>query len=251
MENDIKIVCDLLRESKWAIALTGAGISVDSNIPDFRSSGGLWERFPPEEYATIEAFIKNPQKVWKLFHAMEELLKSAKPNKGHFALAELEKMAILKSIITQNIDNLHQKAGSKEVIEFHGSALYSSCIECSRKILSENLSFKEDGVPYCECGGVMKPDVVLFGERIPEDALMRAFAEASKCDVVLVCGTSAVVAPASMIPIVAKENGSKVFEFNKEKTAISHFVYAGFYESTSLSLPKIVECLKNKTNLCI
>ena len=232
---------DILSTRK-TIAFTGAGISVESGIPDFRSADGLWSRYDPDEYAHISAFRANPEKVWRMLKEMMELTLGAEPNPAHRALAELEEMGLLSSVITQNVDGLHQRAGSKNVIEFHGTNDYLVCIRCGWRRESKDLSFDEIP-PRCEkCGFILKPDVVFFGEPIPPEAQRRAFEEARTCDVVLVIGTSAVVFPAGEIPIVAKRRGAKVVEINKESTvltgSISDYLLQG---KAGEILPRIVE----------
>ncbi|MCX8042487.1 MAG: RNA polymerase subunit sigma, partial [Thermodesulfobacteriaceae bacterium] len=170
MNEVMEKTAQIIANSKNVIAVTGAGISVESGIPDFRSPGGLWTKFPPEEYATYEAFLDNPDKVWELFYEIGETISNAKPNPAHVALAKLEELGHLVAVITQNIDNLHYEAGSKTVIEYHGNARTLYCPACRRR-RPMSLSHKNHGAPRCECGGFMKPDVVLFGEPIPSQAL--------------------------------------------------------------------------------
>lgn len=211
---------DLL-SSRWAVALTGAGISVESGIPDFRSPGGLWSRFDPMEYAHIDSFRRNPEKVWEMIKEMLELTTQAKPNPAHLALAELEEMGLLKAVITQNVDGLHQRAGSKEVIEYHGNHDWLVCIDCGWRRSALDLK-PEEIPPRCEnCGSIMKPDVVFFGEPIPWRAQVRALEEAQRCDLMLVIGTSAVVYPAADLPRIAKAHGAKVIEVNLEPTVLT------------------------------
>ena len=200
---------DLLFHANHAIVLTGAGISTESGVPDFRSPGGIWERYDPSMFF-IERFLADPEQLW---HCMMDMNKSgdfqlwdAIPNKGHRALAYLEDAGIIKSIITQNIDNLHQKAGNKNVIEFHGNMLHAKCMKCGKKYGYKQVltGLQERFPPRCSCSGMLKPDVVFFGEAIPQDALERSFAQAQDCDLLLVIGTSAQVEPAASLPLIAK-----------------------------------------------
>ncbi|MBW2093669.1 MAG: NAD-dependent deacylase [Deltaproteobacteria bacterium] len=219
MREMLEKAADVLVHSKMTIALTGAGISVESGIPDFRSAGGLWEKFDPAEYATIEAFRANPEKVWEMLREMEEVVLQAKPNKAHIGLGELEKLDCLHYIITQNVDNLHQAGGARNVIEYHGNSATLSCIQCGRQY---NASEKRgEHVPKCACGNVLKPDVIFFGEAIPAEAMNRSFQLASVAQALLVIGTSAAVSPANTIPGVAKRNGAKIIEINKEETHLT------------------------------
>jgi NAD-dependent deacetylase len=224
------------------VALTGAGISVESGIPAFRGSQGLWDRYDPMEYAHIDAFMADPGKVWQMLSELGSLVENAKPNPAHLALARLEKMGHLKAIITQNIDALHQQAGNQEVIEFHGNGQRLICLACGRTFTKANLDLSKLP-PRCTCRGLIKPDVVFFGEPIPFEASQRAFQLSQDCDVMLVVGTSAVVAPASNLPFVAKQHGAVIVEVNLEKTHLSHTISDYVLEaSASQALTAILEC---------
>jgi NAD-dependent protein deacetylase/lipoamidase len=213
----------IIKKSRKAVAFTGAGISVESGIPDFRSKGGLWSRFDPQEYATIQAFKKNPAKVWTMLKEMDRILVRARPNPAHYALAELEKQGILLGVITQNVDNLHQAAGSQNVVEYHGNAHRFVCTNCKGSWPREALDFEQTPL-YCYCGGLIKPDVVFFGEAIPEVAMSRANALVLTCDLALIIGSSLEVAPANMLPQVAKETGAIIVENNLEHTRMSRYL---------------------------
>jgi NAD-dependent deacetylase len=202
-------------------ALTGAGISTESGIPPFRGKGGLWERFDPMEIAHIDAFMKDPAKVWTiLIKEMKAIMDTAKPNDAHKGLARLEEIGKLETVITQNIDGLHQAAGNSDVIEFHGTFAWQRCMDCSQKFETSKVDISEIP-PRCSCGGILRPDAVFFGEMIPQDAMWRSRQIASDCDVMLVVGTSAVVQPAALMPVIAKESGAKVIEINPEKTPLT------------------------------
>lgn len=200
---------DLLLKARHVIVLTGAGISTESGVPDFRSPGGIWEQYDPSMFF-IEKFLADPEEVWRCMldmnNSQEFKLWDAIPNKGHQALAYLEEIGIIKTVITQNIDNLHQKAGSRHVIEFHGNMLYAKCMECSLKLGYKQVlaKSKDQFPPRCSCGGILKPDAVFFGEAIPQAALKESFKEADDCDLMLVIGTSAQVEPAASLPLIAK-----------------------------------------------
>ena len=232
-------------DSKKTIAFTGAGISVESGIPDFRGAQGLWQKYDPEEYAHIDAFYANPDKVWLMIKDMFSLIMAAKPNPAHMGLAELERMGLLSSVITQNVDGLHQAAGNTNVIEFHGTHRTLSCLKCSTKIEGTSLTL-EDLPPRCSrCSSLLKPDVVFFGEPIPWEAQIMSFKESKSCKAVLVIGTSAVVYPAATIPITAKEKGAIVIEINTEPTPltddVSDYLICG---SAGEIIPAIVEEVK-------
>ena len=238
---------DILNSQK-TIAFTGAGISVESGIPDFRGAQGLWQKYDPEEYAHIQAFYSNPDKVWRMLKDMFELIMTAKPNPAHIGLAQLEQMGYLSSIVTQNVDGLHQAAGSKNVIEFHGSHRTFSCLKCSQKIDGNSFTMEDLPARCPRCSSLLKPDVVFFGEPIPWEAQVNSLKESKACTAVLVIGTSAVVYPAASIPIMAKERGAKVIEINMEPTPltneISDYLICG---TAGEIMPAIVEEVKLQT----
>lgn len=202
-------------------ALTGAGISIESGIPPFRGKGGLWERFDPFEIAHIDAFRRDPVKVWTvLVKEMKDIVDRARPNDAHKGLARLEKQGRLKTVITQNIDGLHQMAGNTDVIEFHGNFAWQRCTDCGHKIETSRVTLEEIP-PRCACSGILRPDAVFFGEMIPEKAMWRSRQAAAECDLMLVVGTSAVVQPAAMMPVLAKQHGARVVEINPEPTPLT------------------------------
>jgi NAD-dependent deacetylase len=261
MKDLIKKAGQDLITSKYAIALTGAGISTESGIPDFRGPSGVWTRDPEAErkaYERFERFLRNPKEYWEEGLGgpsfLGDLGKVA-PNPGHYALAELERMAILKCIITQNIDNLHQKAGSRRVLDYHGNFSKLRCFSCYARYDSDEFDLERLGrenqlPPRCnKCGGIIKADTVHFKEPIPPDTAQQSFEEAKKCDVMLICGTSAVVYPFANLPWVAKQSGMKtiIIEINAEPTPltsqnISDYMIQG---RTGAILPQIVEEVKN------
>jgi NAD-dependent deacetylase len=201
-------------ECRPCVALTGAGISAESGIATFRSRGGLWAKYDPAVYASIEVFRRDPSKYWQIRGEFIRGYDRYRPNADHAALAELEAMGIVRHVITQNIDGLHKKAGSRQVTEIHGSLREIHCLSCRRAYLAPNIP---DGTPpRCECGGVLKPDTVLFGEQLPPDALARACTEVRTCGVLLVIGTSAVVYPAASLPHLARQHGAAIVEINIE-----------------------------------
>jgi NAD-dependent deacetylase len=221
MDDLIKKAARDLSEAKMAAALTGAGISTESGIPPFRGKGGLWEKYDPMEVAHIDSFLQDPAKAWNLlFKDMKEVLDKAKPSDSHKGLAKLEKLGILKTIITQNVDGLHQMAGNSDVIEFHGNMAWQRCMQCNTRFETNRVEITQIP-PHCDCGGILRPDAVLFGEMIPQEALWRSRQIATDCDVMLVVGTSAVVQPAALMPVVAKESGAKIIEINPESTPLT------------------------------
>ncbi len=228
-----------------AIAVTGAGVSAESGIPTFRDPGGFWRKYPPEEYAAYSAFLRDPKKVWKMWQERAAMLEQARPNDAHTGLAALEEMRYLQAVITQNVDNLHQEAGSRRVIEYHGNARQMVCLECGR---SEPLTRSriQEIPPKCRsCGGLMKPGVVMFEEFIPEDALAESERLAMGCNSMLVAGTSAQVYPAASLPQIAKYNGATIIEINVEPTDFTHDLVDVFLQGSAGSvIRRLTEHLK-------
>jgi NAD-dependent deacetylase len=210
----------LLARSKFAIAFTGAGVSAESGVPTFRGKNGLWKTYRAEELSTPEAFRRDPYIVWEFYKWRMWKILRARPNPAHYALAELERMGILRAVITQNVDNLHREAGTKNLIELHGNIFRVRCTSCNyRENLKETGRLEkfltEKGLPRCpKCGSLLRPDVVWFGEPLPREALEEAFSLAERADLVLVIGTSGVVYPAAYIPYIVKERGGRVVEIN-------------------------------------
>lgn len=208
------------RRSAHIVALTGAGISVESGIPDFRGAGGLWSKYDPMEYGHIESFRAEPAKVWEMLLEMYSLFSKARSNPAHFALAELERRGILKSIITHNVDSLHQKAGSRKVIEFHGNTRTLRCDACGRCFDRETVSLAKLP-PLCPCGGALRPNFVFFGESIPSEAHDQALDEIKICDMMLIVGTSVSIAPAAYLSYLARVRGAYMLEINPTQSDLS------------------------------
>jgi NAD-dependent deacetylase len=218
-------LAELLRERAPAVVLTGAGISTESGIPDFRSPTGMWARFDPAVYANVESFRRNPQLVWEFYAPRFAMLTEAQPNDAHRALAELERRGLVGAVVTQNIDMLHERAGSVDVIEVHGSIRTSTCPRCRTTYpLAHVLPLVRDhGAPPCrECGAVLKPDVVFFGELRPEAAIDRAFEVAREAGLLLVIGSSLEVHPVAGLPAETHAAGGKVAIVNRGGTAYDH-----------------------------
>ncbi len=242
--DDIARAGALLRQARHAIALTGAGSSTPSGIPDFRSPGtGMWERANPMEVASIYAFRRHPEKFYHWIQPMVTTLLTAEPNPGHVALAELEAGEWLKVIITQNIDNLHQKAGARRVLELHGHLRQATCINCYRRVSSAALldDFLASGeVPRCKvCEGVMKPDVVLFGEQLPIEVVNAAMEHVRQSDLMLVAGSSLEVMPASQLPLLVHERGGKLIVVNLSSTYVDEFAEVVIHADVADALPRI------------
>ncbi len=239
-----RAAADIAR-SRHTVALTGAGISVESGIPPFRGKGGLWEKIDPMKYAHIDALVSDPASVWRvLIKDMKVLLDRARPNDAHKGLARLEEMGLLEAVITQNIDGLHQMAGSRDVIEFHGSFARQRCMDCGRRMATADVDLHELP-PRCDCGGVLRPEAVFFGELIPPEHLLRSQQLAAQCDVMLVIGTSAVVQPFASLPAIARGAGATVIEINPEQTPLtgetSQYLLAGKAGEVMRALVGIIE----------
>lgn len=243
-DNMMHRAVEILRKGE-VVALTGAGVSVDSGIPDFRSASGLWVRFDPMEYAHIDTFRRNPKKSWELFRAVDAMLGDKCPNAGHRALAELEDEGRLDGLITQNIDGLHLAAGSREVVHYHGTASYLHCIWCgARYELGQVEADAHNGVPYCRCQRQLKPAVTLFGEVPPPLEHKRAMRMIEEAQAMLLVGTSATVEPAASFPRMMLRAGKPVIEINLYPSSLSREDGVIFIEGSSTTLlPELVAAL--------
>lgn len=248
---DMERAVALLRSARYAIALTGAGISTPSGIPDFRTPGkGLWERADPMEVASIIAFRRSPEAFYRWVRPLIELMANAMPNPAHVALAQLEQAGRLKAVITQNIDGLHQRAGSREVLELHGHVRSGTCIDCFRRWPAEEIfpSVEQGQVPRCAvCGGVIKPDSILFGEQLPYDVLTAAMEHARRADLVLVVGSSLMVMPAAKWPALVQANGGRVVIVNQQPTYADSFAAAVLRANVAEVLPRLVAACLGET----
>lgn len=230
-----------IKDAKKIVFVTGAGISQESGIPTFRGKGGLWKNYDAMKLATIDAFYENPKLVWEWYNERRENIFSVSPNQGHKAIADLEKY-VKVIILTQNIDGLHQKAGSSEVLELHGSIVKIKCTVCDFK--DEIMTKFSEIPPLCKCGNILRPDVVWFGESLPEDIWKHAIVQASQCDMMIIAGTSLVVSPANTLPIYAKQNNAYLIEVNPEKTEMSSEMDLIINDTSANVLPKIVSMFK-------
>ena len=220
-------------------ALTGAGISAESGVPTFRGFAGLWKQFRPEDLATPEAFAKHPELVWEWYDWRRSLIAKAQPNPGHRALAGLERRAPKFTLITQNVDRLHQRAGSQSVIELHGSIWQLRCTTCHREWSDETVPLPHLP-PVCCCGGLARPAVVWFGESLPREAWSTAERAATTCDVFLLIGTSAVVYPAAGLAPLARSSGARLIEINTETTTLSTAAHIALTGPAGEILPALV-----------
>jgi NAD-dependent deacetylase len=240
----------LVAKSRYAIAFVGAGLSAESGIPTYRGEGGLWTRFGEPDGSGWERFRRDPAAWWTRQDGSRDgrdefatALNNAKPNPGHVALAELERRGILRAIVTQNIDNLHQVAGSQRVLEFHGNRTKLRCIDCGARFPREEFTL-ETLPPHCpSCNGIVKSDTVMFGEPIPTDVLRESQQEALLADLVLIIGTSAVVYPAAQVPLIARQRGAALIEINPNQSAISEICDLSIRQRAGEALPAIVALL--------
>lgn len=236
MKIEIEVI-NRIKKAKSAFSLTGAGSSAPSGIPTFRGSEGFWKNKTP---FSLDSFIENPQAVWEWHLEIKEMMKKKSPNPSHFALAKMQNIFNKFAVVTQNIDNLHQKAGSNKVIELHGNIYRNRCNECG-KVFGE-IDTKE--IPKCDrCGGLVRPDVVWFGEQLPFKALITSRAYAESSEICFVIGTSGVVQPAASIPLIAREHGAFVIEVNMKRTVLSDHLDYSIFGDASVILPELYERL--------
>jgi len=234
-------ISDQIKNYKKIIFVTGAGISQESGIPTFRGKDGLWRNYDPMKLATIDAFYENPKLVWEWYNERRNNIFQAQPNPGHNAIAELEKYAQVM-VLTQNIDGLHKKAGSSNILELHGSIVKIKCSVCdyNEEILTEISNFP----PICKCGNILRPDVVWFGEPLPQDVWQNAIKFASQCNLMVIVGTSLAVSPANTLPLYAKQNNATLIEINPEKTEMSEEMDENIRNTSVETLPKLVSLFK-------
>lgn len=215
----------MLAQAKSVVAFTGAGVSAESGVPTFRGTDGVWKKFKPEELANLGAFMKNPELVWEWYAHRKKIIANIRPNPGHYALAEMEQLFPHFAVITQNIDNLHRRAGSKTVYELHGNIERNYCMKCGAPYANEEILGAGSQPPLSircpRCSGLIRPDVVWFGEMLPEEEWDGSIRAAEAADIFLSIGTSGVVYPAASIPLVAKRHGAYVVELNPETTPLT------------------------------
>lgn len=243
---DLANIVNVLKNAKHVAILTGAGVSAESGIKTFRDPDGLWAKFNPAELASVDGFMSNPELVWEWYQMRRDVINKSKPNPGHFAIAEMEQIFPKFTLITQNVDRLHQQAGSKNIYELHGNIIDNHCLKCNKSHKNKSLE-STDKLPTCEyCGGMIRPSVVWFGEMLPSDALFNSEQAAINCDVFFSIGTSAEVYPAANLPVLAKRNGAYFIEINPNRTSISSYADDVINSTSAEVLPLIVELLKSE-----
>lgn len=234
----------LIENSSFVVAFTGAGISVESGIPDFRSPGGLWARYDPMIYGEYNAFLRTPENFWTMHSELSQMVQNAQPNPAHFALAELEKKSgKLKGIITQNIDFLHQRAGNTNIFELHGSGEIAKCLDCKAVYSHDAVEqfLKTVKVPRCsKCNGLIKPNVILFNEPLPFNVFLEARGLVEKADLLIVIGSSVSVFPAASLPFVAQRAGAKIIVVDTESTHLETVADVFLIGKAGIILPKLV-----------
>ena len=237
-----------LANAESVAILTGAGVSAESGVPTFRDPGGLWEQFRPEELANFDAFMRNPVLVSSWYAYRREIIRSVEPNPGHYAIAEMETLFDDFTLITQNVDNLHRRAGSVHVVELHGNIMRNYCLDCRREY-TDMPEHDKDTAPRCtECGGLIRPDVVWFGELLPQDAVREAEQATRRADVFFSIGTSAIVYPAAGLPHTAREHGAYVVEINPSDTDFTPYAQEVIKGPSGTVMPRLVEAVKRMRN---
>jgi NAD-dependent deacetylase len=234
----------LLEHVESVCVLTGAGISAESGVATFRGVDGLWSKLKPEELANFDAFMRNPELVWEWYNYRRKIIHDVKPNAGHYALVQMEKYVNEFTLITQNIDNLHYRAGNKKVLELHGNIERSYCVDCGKFVENIEVTTAKK-VPKCSlCNGIIRPDVVWFGEMLPDGVFKAATEAALRCELFFAIGTSAVVYPAASLPVTAKNQGAYIVEVNTERTEISHIVNETLICKAGEVLPLLINIIE-------
>ena len=240
----IEKIRDIIRNSEHIVAFSGAGLSAESGIPTYRGAGGLWSEYDPDKYANISYFMRDPSYYWRFFRDVRyPILQEAQPNEGHYALAQMESQGKCEAVITQNIDGLHHEAGQQRVIELHGNTRRFYCLHCGFTLTMDEAFqlLDRELPPKCGCGGLIRPDVVFFGESLPADALDEAAEAAARCDMFLVLGSSLVVQPAAQLPVIAKQRGATLIIINIGETPLDVLADFVFDASASVILSQLLD----------
>ena len=239
-------IAEIASNCSRIVVLTGAGVSAESGVPTFRGKEGMWDKLKPEDLASMEGFMANTEIVWEWYNWRRELMERVFPNPGHHALTALEKLSDKFTLITQNVDGLHETAKTKNILELHGNISRNKCSLCNL-ILDEKINIDPKAIPVCEkCGGKIRPDVVWFGEMLDDRIISKAFSEAEHSELFFSIGTTAIVQPAGALPLSAKQNGAVLVEINIEETVLTPSVDYFISGKSGEILPKIVEMIKEK-----
>lgn len=237
-------IAKILKNCNKIVVLTGAGISAESGVPTFRGKEGLWGKFKPEELATMDAFMANPDIVWEWYNWRRDLMGKVEPNPGHFALAELEQMKPELTLVTQNVDGLHKTAGAKNILELHGNIYRNKCSSCNQPH-NDQIEIDPDNIPQCsKCGGKLRPDVVWFGEMLDPVVIDTAFRVSEEAELFVSVGTSAIVHPAASLPMTAKQMGAVLIEINPEETPLSYMADYSIRDKSGVCLPQLIEKMR-------
>lgn len=255
IEMGVRNAVDIICASHRAVVLTGAGISTPSGIPDFRSpDSGLWENYNPFEVASLTSFRYNPIRFYEWLRSLAEILLQAQPNQAHYGIASLEERGFVQTVITQNIDGLHQQAGSKNVLQVHGSMESMSCIRCYERFPTRNYisDYLENGnIPLCpHCAGILKPDLVLMGEQLPAQTWLLAQDACQNCDLMIVAGSSLEVLPVAGLPMRALQNGARLILVNYSETYLDARADVTLHEDVAEIIPQIIQHIEARQACC-
>jgi NAD-dependent deacetylase len=234
-----KTLADAFKNAEKIVFFTGAGISAESGIPTFRGKDGLWNKMKPEELASFDAFIKNPELVWEWYQYRRKIIHNTSPNPGHLIISKFQNIFPSVTVVTQNVDNLHRRAGSKTIFELHGNIERNFCVNC-KEYYNEDFG-DEAKIQKCKCGGLIRPDVVWFGEYLPEDQYSSSEKAVKEADIFFIVGTSAVVYPAASLIYVAKQYRSFIIEINIEETEATQYADRSYFGESGKILPQLYE----------
>lgn len=248
MRDQIKQAADLIAQAEYVVVFTGAGVSKESGLPTFRDAQeGLWAQYDPEELASLEGFRRDPELVWTWYQHRRALYGDVEPNPGHDAIVQLEELVPRVVVVTQNVDDLHRRAGSTDIVELHGNIYRYKCLEEERPLTLEDLGATDEVPPRCpHCGSLVRPDVVWFGEFLPTDALDRAIQESRQCYVMLVVGTSAIVQPAASLPYEAAEHGASIIEVNPRPSGATRVADVFLQGPSGDILPQVIDAVRQR-----
>ncbi|MBD3408168.1 MAG: NAD-dependent protein deacylase [Candidatus Lokiarchaeota archaeon] len=242
MNERIEEAAEIIRRTEYLVALTGAGISKESDVPTFRGENGLWRNYNPMVLATPQAFAENPKLVWEWYTWRQGLIGNCDPNPGHDVLSKWEKQGFLRTVITQNVDGLHRRANSENVLEVHGNLWAVKCTKCAYR---SRLSEPADGIPICpKCESYLRPDVVWFGESLDQEIMRSVYLELDNADCIIVVGTSALIQPAASFPLIVKQHGGKIIEMNIEQTPLTQHADVHISGPSGVMLPKLDSALE-------